>query len=275
LIKQHTGEYKSRDNISIIKNWIAREIVYNKRVLRLRAYLYLKIHWIETANIWNTLLFDNHYCTIPRNNQWITLRSNLDSSGELLPKPKEEFDKKLHVFEEWARITQPSSYNAQEIYKIAFEEDNYTVEANKLYTDKTGVTIQIDLLCIKDDWKLGVQVKNITSEVFHNPYLTRYFSIAYSDLERQFAYCHRNGIISILIAPFINNSFYDFVEGYQGLYCQTLLQIVNPEYSEISNAVKKTLRFGNILATDTAPDNVKSWIGKIPKIWLEHYNPKQ
>jgi hypothetical protein len=263
-------EPQPRNNIQYIRNWITKEIVINKKILRLRAHLYLKIHWIETAKILNGLLEENDYCYAPGTNQWITLRKYLDTRGNWIAGCNEVFRNKNRIYRDWLNVTQSSSYNAELTYKRAFEEVGYTVELRKLIRDDQG-DVQLDLYCIKDDLLLGVQVKNGNSDVFHDPQFTNNWSETYLTLRKEFRYCHRHNIIPILIAPFTDHCFYDFAQTYQGLQCQTFLQLLDKEQVELAKAIKKTLRFGNIRATDDAPDNVKRWISRIPQMWANRY----
>ena len=266
-------ETQPRDNVRIIKKWITREVTINKRVMRLRAYVYLKVHWIETMIIWHTILEDTEYCTVPNNPNWITRRSFLDSNGNwLVPNNERAFERKLEVFNEWNAIVQRASYDAELMYQSAFEQAHYSVRRNALFIDENGVEHQIDLYCTMDDWALGVQIKNITSEVFHDPYQVRHPAKIYLDLERQFNYSYTHGMIPILIAPFIHRSFYNFTDRFGGLYCQTYNQLLDVESIGIKNAVKEVLHFGNVKALNVPPDNAIRWINRIPHIWLNHYS---
>jgi hypothetical protein len=265
-------ESQPRDNIGFIRKWIARDVAINKRVMRLRAYLYLKVHWFQTSIIWNTLLEDDDYCSVPEHHDWITLRSYLDNNGNwTVSANQKEFERKLKIYNQWNEVTQSASYNAELLYKTAFEEANYTVRRNVIFIDSNGQENQVDLHCIKEGWELGVQIKNITSEVFHDPSKVRNPQQIYIDLKRQFNCCYELHIIPILIAPFIHKSFYDFTDRYGGLCCQTYLQLLETEQMGIANAVKKILRFGNIKAYPSVPEKTRGWISRIPEMWLNHY----
>lgn len=232
------------------------------------------IPWIKTYDLWNYLSLNQEY-TKSADEQWITLSKYLEDDGKLLPEYLTVYNQKKSMYNEWMAITEESGYYAEQVYKTAFEKAGYKVEQGKHFpiTDEYQDHIQIDLLCRNTDLnlELGVQVKNTVGEVFHNPFMFKKKSRIYYQLQKQFTYCFNKGIIPILIAPFINRSFYGFSNRYLGLHCQTYLQIIDPKYSKIADNIHNSLHFGSIRATQTAPKKVEQWVSKIPDIWNTAY----
>jgi hypothetical protein len=266
---QISSEYPSRADwahkISSVERWINKESAINKRVLRLRSYLYLKIPWFSTSTAWDYLLRDNSdYCLIPGNNQWITRKEYLGADGNLLDNHKEIFDTKQKIYAQWVNACQPLGKYAEQIYREAFSSSGYSVKKIRLPVSiGSKELLEIDAYCVNEKLQLGVQIKNGTSEVFTDPKTIRNPPLVYHQLTKQFKYCSQNDIIPILIAPFINKRFYNFTKRYKGLHCQTYLQLFSPEYSDLHYAVKNTLKFRNVKLVTEATEHVKDWINSI------------
>jgi hypothetical protein len=204
------------------------------RVLRLRTCLYLKIPWIETANMISYMKFNDLICDVPEVRSWLTIPEYLDNNGHFIDEVKDEFEIRKLVYDEWNEKSQSLGIYAEELVRRAFAEAGYSVrkaifEVIHGLEDRRMGQIEIDAYCVKESLRLGVQVKNVTSEVFIDPNKIRRPTEIYLELIRQFDYCSRNGIVPILISPFIEGSFYCFDDKYGGLHCQTLLQLFNPE----------------------------------------------
>ena len=260
--------------IRSIERWINEQTTICKRVLRLRSYAYLKIPWFTTSTIWDYLLRSvSDYCVIPGNPQWITNKDYLGSDGKLLEPRNSVFVNKKQIYDKWVKVSLDQGYYAQKIYAKSFDDANYTVQENlkiPLTADSEEKT-EIDIYAFKDDLHLGAQVKNITSEVFTDPKEIRYPSKIYKDLTKQFDCCLGKDIVPILIAPFIDNRFYNFTKRYHGLHCQTFLELFSPENFNLCYAVKDTLKFGNVKVVDEATQRVKEWIDRIPKMLKKRY----
>lgn len=262
------------DALPIIECWATNETTISKRLLRLRSYLYLGISWNETSILWDYLLrCGREYCLVPNNCQWITLKKYVDHNGNLLNEYQEIFEEKKQIYDQWVSASLPLGYYAEEIYLDAFNEAGYSAEKVKLpLSSNSKEKIEIDIYGAKDGLEVGTQVKNVTSEVFIDPKMIRNPPSVYGQLTKQFGYCSQNGIVPILVAPFINKRFYNFTKRYSGLHCQTYLELFSPEYAELCSAVKKILKFGNVRVVTEAPQHVKEWIYKIPQRWHERYS---
>jgi hypothetical protein len=260
------------DPLPTIERWITKETTMCKRVLRLRSYLCLHIGWFSTSTLWTYLLRTRSFCLVPGNNQWITHKDYVGFNGNLLDEHQEIFEKKKQIYEQWVRASLPLGYYAEKIYLDAFDEAGYSAKKVKLpLSPDRKEKVDIDIYGVKDDLQVGVQVKNVTSEIFIDPKMIRNPPSVYGQLTKQFEYCSQNGIIPILIAPFIDKRFYNFTKRYNGLHDQTLLELFSPEYAELCYAVKKTLKFGNVRVVTEAPQHVKDWIDKIPQRWHKRY----
>jgi len=274
---QISSEFPSRANwehkIKYIERWISKESVYSKRVLRLRSYLYLNIPWFSTSTAWNYLLRNKtDFCLVPGYNQWITCKEYLGSDGNLKDEHKEVFELKKQIYEQWVNVSESQGYYADEIYSKAFSDAGYSSKKIRLpVSPGSKKHLEIDAYCVNENLRLGVQVKNVTSEVFTDPKSIRSPPLVYHQLTKQFEYCKQNGIVPILVAPFIDKRFYNFTKRYEGLYCQTLLELFSPEYTGLCYAVKNILKFGNVRVATEAPNNVVRWIGRIPQMWNKKY----
>ena len=262
-----------KDKLPTIERWITEETPICKRVLRLRSYLYLKIPWFITSIVWDNLLrSDSSFCLVPEDNKWITHKKYVGSDGNLLNERKEIFEQKKQIYEQWAIASLPLGYYAEKVYRDAFGEAGYSVKKVKLpLSPGNKENIELDIYGVKDNLQVGVQVKNVTSEVFTDPKMILNPSSVYWQLTKQFEYCSKNGIIPILFAPFIDKRFYNFTKRYNGLHCQTYLELFSPEYAELCYAVKKILKFGNVKVVTDATERVRDWIYKIPQMWSNRY----
>jgi len=66
----------------------------------------------------------------------------------------------------------------------------------------------------------------------------------------------------ILIAPLIDNSFYKFIEPYNGLFCRTFTQLLEPQEELLTYEIDRAFNISsnNIQATDQLPSSIKQWI---------------
>jgi hypothetical protein len=268
-----SGDSSWMHKIPSVERWITRESVICKRVFRLRSYAYLKIPWFNTSLMWNYLSSgDSGFSLVPNDAQWITRADYLDADGNLAGKHKEIFENKKRIYEQWVQASLPLGYYAEEIYRQAFSKAGYFVKKRRLpFSAATKEKLELDAYCVNEKLRLGVQIKNVSSEVFTDPETAGYTSLVYRRLEKQFEYCLQNDIVPILIAPFIDKRFYNFSKRYRGLHCQTYLSLFSPKYSDLYYSVKETLKFGNIKVVTEATNRVKEWIEKIPQMWNNRY----
>jgi hypothetical protein len=261
------------NRIRILERWIEEESVYAKRVLRLRSYAYLHMPWFSTSRAWDYLLGnESDFCLVPGYSQWITRKDFLGDDGNLIDEHSEVFEVKKQTYHQWVHVSEAQGYYAEQIYNKAFSDAGYSVEKVRIPAPPgSKERLEIDAYCVNEELRLGVQVKNVTSEVFTDPKPLTYYPDTYRNLTRQFEYCSQKGIIPILIAPFIDKHFYNFTKRYNGLHCQTFLELFRPENAAICYAVKKILKFGNVKVVTEATNRVKEWIDSIPEMWNNRY----
>ena len=254
--------------------WMEKEIAVPRRVLRLRGHLYLKIPWIETNDLVMSLLSGSEVCQLPSDKRWLTLCSCLNSEGQFKSEYKDEFEKKQALYNEWVGISQKMGYYAEDLVRHAFIDEGYSVQkVTYQFADSLSGTkaVEIDADCIKTGWHLGVQVKNVVSEVFIDPDKIKQQTGIYKTLVKEFEFCSKNGITPILFAPFIDTSFYCFDYRHRGLHCQTLIQYFRPEDEDLCARVKEDLKFGNLRAVSELPQNARNWIKRIPTMWNKRH----
>lgn len=261
-----------RHRFESVIGWIMKDCAIAVRVLRLRSHLYLNIPWVETANMVQYLKFNHLVCGVPDSKSWLTIPEYLDSGGQLIDGVKDEFKARKMVYDEWNEKSQSLGIYAEELVRRAFADSGYSVrkaifEVFHGIEDRGIGQVEIDAYCVKDTLRLGVQVKNGTSEVFIDPNKIRRPTEIYSELIRQFDYCSRNAIVPILISPFIEGSFYCFDDQHRGLHCQTFLQLFNPENETLCKQIREILKFGNVRVVTELPPNVTRWIDNIPNMY--------
>lgn len=157
---------------------------------------------------------------------------------------------------------------AEKIIGMTFEEEGYYV-SNRVAFKRVGEELEIDLLCLKDGLKVGVEVKN-RREVILDPMVMKRKDTLHADVERHLTFIRQHGFIPILMAPFIDKSFYRFDDRHQGLHCQYLSVLIPPEEQDLVSEVKKELGFGWIKAVDSPPENIVKWVRKIPEMMKRH-----
>jgi hypothetical protein len=204
----------------------------------------------------------------------LTLPEFLDNTGHIVETAKEEFQLKLNIYNEWVDKSQELGFYMEDLVKHAFLDAGYSVQKVTFQTpadllNPEGGHVEIDALCVKERWHLGVQVKNVTSEVFIDPDKIGRKTEIYKRLEKQFQFCSRNELTPILFSPFIDGSFYCFDDQHKGLHCQTFLQLFNPENGELCRNVKEVLKFGNVRVVEELPPNTRSWIDRIPQMYRD------
>ncbi len=257
-----------------IEQWIMEDIVIPKKVLRLRCYLNSKTHieWISTASVWNYLLKSGKFCEVPECSKWITSKEYVDTNG-LLDKYKKLLKEKIQIYKEWSAVSLDMGNYAGKVYLDAFKKAGYD-DPKKVkfpFSMNGKEEVEIDVYTAKGKLKLGIQVKNITTEVITDPKGIRKPPSIYSDLTRQFEFCKQSKIVPVLIAPFIDKRFYNFTKRYQGLHDQTFLQLFSLDYADLCKAIDDNLSFGYVRAVKEAPEHVIDWINKIPDMWNKRY----
>ena len=90
-------------------------------------------------------------------------------------------------------------------------------------------------------------------------------------IEKEFKIGHGAGMIPILVAPFVDSSFYLCCDKYKGLYCQTYLQLLPVGEEELKLKVKENLGFGNLRVVSTVPDNLVRWVSRVEEMWNDRY----
>jgi hypothetical protein len=286
------------NTLKIAYNWLADEQIMPKRLLRLKILgCRKKLNWIDTYNAINDLVNQGYAVNIPNYTNWLTLPCYLDDISQV-PSTQDNHivNIKLWILKNWNALSHSLSDYSEVIFKKAFENAGYTVQRRKnlpvtnplLQLDPLfrGVNhVQIDLLCKKNNYTLGVEVKSSISDVFMNPLTIAKNSVSNRRIVRWAKFCKSQSYIPIFVAPFIDRSFYPFMDNYNGLHCQTYLQYFNPldeehviAYNFIKGfpdkGIEGFLNYNNIRLVDRVPDWIERWIDRIPKMWNTRYSSR-
>ena len=194
----------------------------------------------------------------------VTHSDYLDQNNQLKDEYVPIAQRNLEVNRKWTELSQILGDHAENLFFQAFVEEGYVVEKKPQFRDGLSI-IEMDLFCVKDDLKLGVEVKNISSDVFLDPTILKAPNLIHRQIRRHFEYCFDHQIVPILVAPFVDKLFYRFINKRRGLVCQTLLQLFPPDQTTLREEIREAFRFGNIRATDELTDHIKGWIQKIPE----------
>jgi len=213
---------------------------------------------------------------IRRENGWMAPPKYLDGSGEVRGMYYDIFERKKKVHDEWVDMSQKLGYFAEEIIREALRDEGYvtqqmTFQVSDDFFDDGSRHVQIDAYCLSPELNLGVEVKNVTSDVYINPDIIKRPNDDYKQLIKRFHFCTTYKIVPILVAPFIDGSFYVFNDMHKGLLCRTLNQWFSSDMDVLSDEISREFNFGNIEAISEAPDRVKRWISRIPKMWKDRY----
>jgi hypothetical protein len=279
----------SIDGLRIAKRWISEEQLINKRILRLKIMGYTHVSWIETYNLVNDLLNSNKICEVPDHTNWLTLPCYLHEIAQVKSTQTNHIlNIKLWILKNWNALSQSLSNYSEEVFKIAFENPGYTVERRKNLTVINpfltshplfrGVKrVQIDLLCKKGSTTLGVEIKSSLSEAFMNPAVINRKALSNQRIVRQAMFCHSMGYIPVFIAPFVDGSYYPFMDNYYGLNCHTYQQYFNPKNEDhviLCNFIRDFLNYKNVALVDRIPPWIERWIDKIPNTWNKRYSSR-
>jgi hypothetical protein len=277
------------DSLRIAKRWIIEEQLVNKRILRLKLMGCMHVSWIKTYNLLNELLDSGYVSEIPNHTNWLTLPCYLDEIAQVKSTQTNHIlNIKLWILENWNALSQSLSNHSELIFKIAFENAGYTVErrknlpvANPFLTSLqlfSGVKrVQIDLLCKKSSTTLGVEIKSSISDVFMNPLTINSRTLSNQRIVRQAMFCSSMDYIPIFIAPFIDGSYYPFMDKYYGLNCHTYQQYFDPKNEDhviLYNFIKDFLNYKNVALVDRVPKWIERWIDRVPHAWNNRYGSK-
>jgi hypothetical protein len=262
----------------------------NKRILRLKIMgCQKKLSWIQTHNLVNDLLGRGDAYEVPSNSNWLTKHCYLNEIAQVKPNQTNHiFNIKLWIFENWNNLSHSLSNYSEEIFKEAFENAGYTVErrknlpvTNPFLTSHhlfSGVKrVQIDLLCKKGNTTLGVEIKSSLSEAFMDPAKINRNAKSNQRIVRQAMFCSSMGYVPVFIAPFVDGSYYPFMDKYLGLNFHTYQQYFNPKNEDhviVCNFIRDFLNYHNVALVDRVPDWVEELIDEIPKTWNNRYSSK-
>ena len=277
------------DSLRIAKRWIIEEQVVNKRILRLKLMGCMRVSWIETYNLVNDLLNSNNACEVPDHTNWLTLPCYLNEIAQVKSTQTNHIlNIKLWIFKNWNALSHSLSNYSEEIFKKAFENAGYIVERRKnlpvtnpfLTSHRlfSGVKrVQIDLLCKKGNTTLGVEIKSSLSEAFMDPSKINSRAESNKRIVRQAMFCSSMGYIPVFIAPFVDGSYYPFMDNYCGLNFHTYQQYFNPQnegHVIVCNFIRDFLNYKNVALVDRVPDWIEERIDGIPKTWNNRYGSK-
>lgn len=250
---------------------LVKDVVTHYRILRLKACLYGRIPWADTYYLIKRLQKEGRICRAFRQKfkSWLTLPNNLNQSRNLKNRYRSLFQQKEEVYRRWTSAKMIAGAHAEDLLEKTFAEEGYAV-AKRIRFVYNGQEIEIDLFCVKADLSLVIEVKNIASDVIMNPAFLKKPSKLHKEIEGKFRFSSERRLTPILIASFVDRSFYAFDTAHQGLHCQTYLQLFPLEKESLVREVKQILGFGNIRATNQTPNHVKKWITRIPQR-LERY----
>jgi len=255
----------SRYDASDILNDVKRLILVPRRILRLRGYLYHKIPWLVTNDI-ITKLSDTKQIKSPflDDPDCVSHCDYLDQNNRLKDECVAIALRNLQINRRWTELSQILGNHAENLFERAFIDEGYEVEKKCQFKDNSSI-IEMDLFCVKGDLELGVEVKNISSDVFLDPTILKKPNLTHRQIRKHFEYCFDHNIVPILIAPFIDNLFYRFINKRRGLMCQTYLQLFPLDQAKLHEEIREAFKFGNTRAADELPDHIEGWIRKIPR----------
>jgi len=255
----------SRYDPSPILKDVKRFVLIPRRILRLRGFLYYKIPWLITNDIISMLSDTKRIKSpFPEHPDLVCSSDHLDQNDQL----RDEFMpialRNLEVNRRWTELSQILGDHGEKLFERAFLEEGYKVVRKYRVKDDKG-TIEMDLFCVKDDLELGVEVKNISSDVILDPTILKEPNQIHEQIRRHFEYCFDHNTVPILFASFIDGLFYRFINKRRGLQCQTLLQLFPSDQVKLCEEIREVFKFGNTRATDDLPTHIKGWIREIPK----------
>jgi len=115
---------------------------------------------------------------------------------------------------------------------------------------------------------LAFECKNKLSDVFHSPDIFETPNDDHAQIRSHFQFCLSAGLTPILAAPLIDTSFFGFIQPYRGLACRLLFQYLPPANADLCLQIKHWFKLGHVIpaASDDLPQNIQSWISKIPSM---------
>ena len=244
-----------------------------RKVFRLRAYLYYKIPWMDTNDMLNFFLHRGLIRKVRGEKSWFAPPRFLDSEGNVRDEYLDDFIEKKEVYERWVKESPRAGSYFEGLVRKAFKEEGYSVQ-KVVFCRPPGSDpekVEIDAFCINGEWHLGVQVKNITSDVIINPNILDKLTDFYRSLHNEFSFCSENRIVPILIAPFVERGFYVYCDLHRGLFCQTYFQFFDPSLRDLCADIRDKLGFGNTKVISQVPDGIRRWIRRIPDMWRKRH----
>jgi hypothetical protein len=245
------------------------KLFLQRRIFRLRAYVYYKIPWMTSYDIMRRLIGEGDAVEIP--GSWLVHPGAVERGTTIKDEYMESFARKNNVVDEWNKKSNAIGHHGETIIGDAFRDAGYVVTRNAMLEHSSG-KLQVDVLCKKEGLlPLSVEVKNILSEVILDPVIVGKPSALYSQIKEEFEIGSSKGMIPVLVAPFVDRSFYVSCDRHRGLFCQTYLQLLPPGEEELRDKVKQELHFGNLRVVSKAPENVVRWIDGVAGVWKRRY----
>lgn len=268
-------ELEYRRIAAIIRMELGKQIVAPIKVVKLRCWLYYKVIAKEISIRW--FKFDSAIKEalkreeISSYHHWLTLDEFDKNEVERVYVQKKEIE------EEWGSRAAHAGYWFEDIARDAFREEGYVVSDKCVLFKWDGEEIEIDVYCV-GRVRLGVEVKNKASDVFHAPTIIHpdFRNDDHNKILKVFEFCKEKGITPILLASFIDKSFRGFAYKYKGLYIQTLFQFFPRKHKDMIDKVnekdfRKGFYFGNVRSIKSAPEHLRQRIRDIPSVLRRVY----
>lgn len=238
-------------------------------MIKLRCWLYYKvianeisIRWIKLETAINEAL---NRGDITRYKKWLTLKEFGQKEIEIV------YEQKKSIEDMWGSVAETTGFWFEKIVRDAFRKEGWKTLDKAASFKWNGNKMEIDVYCSSGPVRLGVEVKNKSSDVFHSPTIInpKFRNDDHTQILEMFKFCKNDGITPVLMASFIDKSFQGFAYKYKGLYLQTLFQFFKEKNSNLVDQIKnsdfkKGFHFGNVKAISIIPEHLRYRIRAIP-----------
>lgn len=195
--------------------------------------------------------------TVPENKSWIALPSAFNPDGTLDQQASTIFQRQKQIHQDWAdAMTSVGGLHFERLFRR--DIPNQAIWLNQGGLNLTDHTQKINIDAFSPSHNLTIELKNQLSDVFHAPTLTssKHWTKDIRKIDRVFKWARRFGFTPVLVAPFIDATFYGYQSTYNGFSMSTLFQILPPQYANLVSDIKQVFRFSQIIASEQLPSHI-------------------
>lgn len=265
----------------ILRREILNQVFAPRRVLLTRLVLYYLPRIRELTRPWASA---NYALSRLRNQGRIVPELVNGTNWYHLPnvastKLEDARRNKVPVHDSWLRAQGRGGKHAEALWRKAFADAKWLVDLTSRrivcpirddpdapHTDDHEIDVYADKL--PERLIIGAEVKHGFSEGWIDPDVVIDWKLTESmrALRHHFKAMTAVNVRPILLAPFVDPSFYVFQNKHRGLHARYLYSIFHPADARLAESVREHFKIGHVWAKAEPPANFHAFVARVPSL---------